>query len=320
MFEQRVAATAAVRFQYAVAGDGLPVVLLPGGGGWRPTFDDMITRLSAGHRVYAMDPPGQGGTRVTDPGFGYDVDAIAWSVGEFLDAVGLPAAAFVGHSWGGGFALRLAQLHPDRVSGLALLAPAGLDVADVWEFRLLRRALIGELATRFTSPAAVRHMMRKSFAHPDRMPAGDLLREVAQQLRSGPGAAALRRDLLRVERRVRWSDTERDLDRVRCPTLILWGDRDRYLPVRLLITFARRMPTAEIHTLRGCGHSVHDDCPEQTYPLLTRFLAAAGPHPVTPGPARPTATATPRGATPCVGRRSARPVRAARSAGWRCPG
>lgn len=275
MSELRVAATAGVRFQYAVAGDGPPVVLLPGSGGWRLTFDDMTERLSAHHRVYALDPPGQGGTRVDSPAFGYDVDAIARSIADFLDAVGLPAATFVGHSWGGGFALRFAQLHPERVSRLALLAPAGLDVTDVWEFRLLRLPLVGELATRFTSPASVRHMMRKSFAHPARIPNEGLLREAARQLRSDPSAAALRRDMLRVERAVRWADTERELDQVRHPTLILWGDRDRYLPVRLLDRFARRLPTADIHTLRGCGHSLHDDCPELVYPMLTRFLSSA---------------------------------------------
>jgi pimeloyl-ACP methyl ester carboxylesterase len=275
MVEQRVADTPAVRFRYAVAGAGPPVVLVPGSGGWQLTFDDMIGRLSAGYRVYAVDPPGQGGTRVMDAGFAYDADAIARSLGDFLDAVGLPAATFVGHSWGGGFALRFAELDPHRVNRLALLAPGGLDVPDVWEFRLLRLPLLGELATRFTSTASVRHMLRKSFVHPDRMPDRDLLREAAEQLRSAPDAAALRRDLLRAERGVRWTDTELDLDQVTCPTLIIWGDRDRYLPHRLLDRFADRLPDAEIHTLPGCGHSVHDDCPGRTYPLLDRFLAAA---------------------------------------------
>jgi pimeloyl-ACP methyl ester carboxylesterase len=59
---------------------------------------------------------------------------------------------------------------------------------------------------------------------------------------------------------------------VRCPTLILWGERDRYLPVGLLEKFSRRLPAAEIHTFPACGHSLHDDCPEQAYPLLNRFL------------------------------------------------
>ena len=69
----------------------------------------MLGRLSSGYRVHALDPPGQGGTQVVDAGFGYDVDAIARSLGDFLGTVGLPTAAFVGHSWGGGFALRLAD-------------------------------------------------------------------------------------------------------------------------------------------------------------------------------------------------------------------
>jgi pimeloyl-ACP methyl ester carboxylesterase len=272
--EQHSLDTPAVRFRYAVAGDGPPVVLVPGSGGWKLTFDRLINALSDRHRVFAVDPPGQGGTRVVDPAFGYDADSVARSLGDFVDAVGLPTAAVVGHSWGGGFALRLAQLQPERVSALALLAPGGLDVADVWEFRLVRRPVIGEVATRYASTTSVRHMLLKSFVHPDRVPGEDLLREAAQQMRSGPGAAALRRDLLRVERAVRWADTERDLDRVRCPTLILWGERDRYFPVRLLSRFTGRLRGVEAHTLANCGHSLHDDCPEQVYPLLTRFLTA----------------------------------------------
>jgi pimeloyl-ACP methyl ester carboxylesterase len=215
---------------------------------------------------------------VLDPGFGYDVDAIAHALAGLLDALELRSAPLVGHSWGGGFALRLAQLHPDRVQRLALLAPGGLDVADVWEFRLLRQPVIGELATRFASAASLRHMMRKSFAHPDRIPSGTALREAARMMRSAPDAAALRRDMLRVERQVRWTDTERDLHQVLCPTLILWGDRDRYLPVRLLDRFTRRLPDVESHVLPGCGHSLHDDCPDKVYPRLTGFLTPGANH------------------------------------------
>jgi pimeloyl-ACP methyl ester carboxylesterase len=100
--EQRTLDTPAVRFRYAVAGDGPPVVLVPGAGEWKLSLDRMITELSGRHRVFAVDPPGQGDTRVVDPVFGYDADAIARTLGDFLDAVGLPAAVVVGHSWGGG--------------------------------------------------------------------------------------------------------------------------------------------------------------------------------------------------------------------------
>lgn len=267
--------TASVRFRYTVAGSGSPVVLLPGSGGWQLTFDVLLRTLASSHTVYAVDPPGQGGTRVSNPRFGFNTDDIADALAQFLSGVELPSAAIVGHSWGGGFALRLAQRHPNRVDRLALLAPAGLAVQDIWEFRALRWPGVGEVAVRFTSTATVRHMLRKSFANPHRMPDIRLISAAAKQLRCGPDAAHLRRDLLRVERAVDWSSTERDLAQVTCPTLILWGDRDRYLPVNLLARFTAKLPHAEAHIVTGAGHSLHDDATEQAYPLLAKFLAPA---------------------------------------------
>lgn len=276
MMRHGIATTERISFGYVQAGSGSPVLLLPGAGGWQLTFDALVTELAASHTVYALDPPGQGGTRVVDNAFEYDVDAIAHSIGDFLDAVGLSTVALVGHSWGGGFALRFAELHPERVNRLALLAPAGIDVPDVWEFRLLRVPVVGELATRFTSVASMRHLMRKSFAHRDRMPSDRLIREAARAMRVGRDPAWLRRDLLRVERTVDWADTERDLPLVVSPVLILWGERDRYFPVRLLERFAGRLPDVRAQVLAGAGHSLHDDCPEQANPLLTTFLAEQG--------------------------------------------
>ncbi|MBA9002807.1 pimeloyl-ACP methyl ester carboxylesterase [Actinomadura cellulosilytica] len=67
---------------------------------------------------------------------------VARSIGSFLDAIGLERTAIVGHSWGGGFALRFGELHPDRVTRLALIASGGLDVRDAWEFRMARLPIV----------------------------------------------------------------------------------------------------------------------------------------------------------------------------------
>ena len=263
--------TAMASFRYARTGTGPPVLLLPGSGGWRLTFHTMAAVLAQRHTVFALDPPGQGLTEVLDPGFGYDADAIPRSIAGFLDAVGLERTAIVGHSWGGGFALRFAQLYPARVTRLALLAPGGLDVKDIWEFRLLRLLVVGGLAVRLTSMASVRHLLRKSFVHRERI-SDDLIGEVVGELRSGRNRAARRTDMLRVERSVSWVDTESDLHLVRAPMLLLWGSKDRYFPVRLIDRFITRLPTVEHHVLPDCGHLLHDDCPEQTYALLSPFL------------------------------------------------
>lgn len=254
-----------VRFHYVRTGTGSPVLLIPGSGGWRVTFDAMAPRLSSRHTVYAVDPPGQSLTEVVDSAFPYGADGIAESIGAFLDAVGVPRVAIVGHSWGGGFALRFAELHPERVSRLALIAPGGLDVKDVWEFRLLRIPFLGELAASLTPTAAVRHLLRKSFAHKDRVP--DHL--IAEAVRLGRARTT---EMLRVERTVRWAETERDLHLVETPVLLLWGSLDRFFPVHLVERFTSRLPAVESHVLENCGHSLHDDCPDRTYALLLPFL------------------------------------------------
>jgi pimeloyl-ACP methyl ester carboxylesterase len=110
-------------------------------------------------------------------------------------------------------------------------------------------------------------MLRKSFLHRERIPEA-LVDDGVREMRSGINRSARLTDLLMVERSVSWADTEGDLRLVHAPTLLLWGAKDRYFPPRLLERFTTRLPTVEHHVLSDCGHSVHDDCPEQTYALL----------------------------------------------------
>ncbi|MFI6786816.1 alpha/beta fold hydrolase [Nonomuraea sp. NPDC050383] len=260
--------TRQVRFQYTRAGSGPPVLLIPGSGGWKLTFHAMMRRLARHHTVYALDPPGQGATEIANPLFPDGTDAIVDSIVEFLDAVSLRHVAVVGHSWGGGFALRLAELHPERVTRLALIAPGGLDVKDVWEFRLMRLPILGDLAVRLVSKTSLRHMLRKSFVHRDRLPDDDLVDEAVKAIRTGSRSLAM----LRIERAVSWIETERDLHLVDVPVLLLWGERDRYFPVSLIDRFTTRLTSVAAHVLPDAGHSLHDDSPEHTYALLEPFL------------------------------------------------
>ncbi|WP_312873113.1 alpha/beta fold hydrolase [Kibdelosporangium persicum] len=265
--------TTAARFHYARAGTGPPVLLLPGAGGWKLTFQAMIGALAQHHTVYALDPPGQGRTEIRDRTFPFGVDAIARSIGGFLEAVGVTRTAIVGHSWGGGFALRFAELYPERVVRLALIAPAGIDVKDPWEFRFARLPLVGDLAVLFMTATAVRHMLRKSFTHQEHVPI-DRVDEFLRTIRSPHRRAARLSDMLRVERSVQWRTTEQHLDLVEAPVLLMWGTDDRYFPVRLIERFTTRLPTVDAHVLPHGGHSLHDDLPEQTLALLTPFLTA----------------------------------------------
>lgn len=270
--DRKTLRTRSVRFTYAMTGSGPAVMLVPGSGGWELTFHRMISLLAESHTVYAVDPPGQGGSRVIDPNFAADADGVATSLAEFAGAAGLASVTVVGHSWGGGFALRLAESHPKLVERLALLAPAGAAVKDVWEFRALRMRFVGDVAARLTSTKTVRHMMRKSFSNPALMPAPALMRAAAREMRTSP---SLRHDMLAIERGVRWNDTERELASVECPVLILWAANDRYLPPETLDRLRAGLPNAVTHVISQAGHAVHDDSPDAVYPKLMEFLGSS---------------------------------------------
>jgi 4,5:9,10-diseco-3-hydroxy-5,9,17-trioxoandrosta-1(10),2-diene-4-oate hydrolase len=115
-------------------------------------------------------------------------------------------------------------------------------------------------------------MLRKSFAHRDRVPehrVGDFVR----MLRSSHHRAVRLSQMLRVERSIRWTDTEQDLPLVTVPVLLLWGSEDKFFPVRLIERFVARLPTVDAHVVGGGGHSLHDDCSQETLALLAPFLA-----------------------------------------------
>jgi pimeloyl-ACP methyl ester carboxylesterase len=116
--------------------DGPPVVLLPGGGATATVWWGVADALADTHRVCAVDVIGDRGRSVYDgePVRG-EADLMRW-LDETLDALGVPGAAVVGHSYGGWLAARYALHAPHRVNRLALLDPTGVLSRNRLAFRL----------------------------------------------------------------------------------------------------------------------------------------------------------------------------------------
>jgi pimeloyl-ACP methyl ester carboxylesterase len=109
----------------------------PGSGAdWRQVADRLPSRL----QVVALDRPGYGASRRSAGSFGYNARAV---VAE-LDAQGIERAVLVGHSYGGGVALAVAQLAPERAEALVLLASIGPGCLTGWD-RLLAAPVAGEV-------------------------------------------------------------------------------------------------------------------------------------------------------------------------------
>jgi pimeloyl-ACP methyl ester carboxylesterase len=103
-----------------------PLVLLPAANHAWGDYRPVLERFAGERRVAALDWPGFGNSDRPAPAiYSYSAASYAALLAPWLDALGMARAVFIGNSVGGAAALRLALEQPQRVAGLALVAPAG---------------------------------------------------------------------------------------------------------------------------------------------------------------------------------------------------
>ena len=243
-----------------------------------------LPALARTRRVYAPDLPGSG-----DNAKGADVSPASLErfASQFLDAAGVGRAAVVGSSLGGLVALRLALSEPSRVSALALVASSGLGRAVNLGLSALVVPGYGDLAIAWggtRSGAAQRARARAGllFARPGRAPRA----WVSEQYRLArtPGFLAAQLAALRGEldpfgqREILLGR----LHRLAMPTLVVWGERDRILPVTQARAALARLPNGSLEIIPDCGHLPHVEWPDRFVRALDGFLGheeARGPTP-----------------------------------------
>src|SRR5262249_50204559 len=151
-------------------------------------------------------------------------------------------AALVGHSLGGAIALRLALRRPADVSALVLAASAGLSVGNVWGRQLLSlfsTVRPGRVAAHGRSLVARSNLLRRlvfgvvSVADP-----GALTDEAVEGFLA---AQLLHTDVDGAWQALRVDDPREELDRIRCPVLVLWGAADVQLPLDDAFEYTRRL-------------------------------------------------------------------------------
>jgi pimeloyl-ACP methyl ester carboxylesterase len=219
--------------RFTVAGSGDPVVLVHGLAGSRRWWSPLMPALAVHRSVYALNLPRP--SRRTPPS--------SWStwLASWLDCVGLERADVVGHSLGGIVVAEFAAVYPGRIRRLVLVAPAGIPCG---------RGLLGRA---FPLAGALADL------------GGWLPMVVGDALRAGPVAVA--RAITFVSTR----DMRAELSGVQAPTLLLWGDRDRLVPVRVADEWHRILHASRIVYV-SCGHVPMLEVPEKISAEILTFL------------------------------------------------
>jgi pimeloyl-ACP methyl ester carboxylesterase len=246
-----------VRVHHVEAGSGSPVVLLHGGSGGGANWFRVLGPLSQHYRVLAPDLPGFGLSDAVEPQRPLGQMAAA-ALERWLEHCQLRDVAVVGTSFGGLAAARLAQ-RTRRVTRLLLLDAAGLGrgihptvrmaasspVAS-WTVRPSRRGtteLFRRLLTSDRSElTADQQELLVDYLFASSAVAGTAYLKTTLRLFCGPRG---QREVLSVA----------ELSALTLPVAVIWGERDRLLPVRHARRASAALPDATLDILTGVGHS-----------------------------------------------------------------
>jgi epoxide hydrolase 4 len=273
-----------VRLHYVEAGRGPLVLLLHGFPefwfGWRLQIAPLA---AAGFRVVAPDLRGYNLSSRPAGVAAYTSSVLADDASGLISQLGATTATLVGHDWGGTVAWYTAMKHPEVVDRLAILDAAhprrllqGLhhprQLQRSWYFFFFATPSIPEHVVRARHWHFLRHFLR------DATPPYTQ-RELASYVDawSQPGASSGMINYYRASVREPQKRVEAAIRPISAPTLVIWGERDRYLGPSLAEPAKEDVPNQRVERIADASHWVHHDAAERVNQLLIDFLKPAGP-------------------------------------------
>jgi len=242
---------------------GTPLVLIHGLGDRAEAWAAQIPALAAaGFHVYVPDLLGYG--RSDKPDIVYTIPLEVSTIYDSMRAVGLQHADVAGWSMGGWIAAKLTLDHPELVERLVLEDSAGIRFDAKFP---------GDLFTP-TDEAGLRQLEEWLSPRPIQMPhyvARAAIRRLQRQAHIVQGSLdsmETGKDLL-----------DNRLGNIRQPTLIVWGDADRLLPIAIGQEMHRDIPDSVLATITGCGHLAPRECARPVLDATIPFLNANPPMP-----------------------------------------
>lgn len=256
--------------RYAVRGEGLPLVFVHGTPFSSYVWHRVLPYFAESHRVYCFDLLGYGQSEQRenqDVSLGVQSELLA----QLLDHWELECPDMVAHDFGGATALRTHLLNGKDYRSLTLIDPVALapwGSPFVQHVRLHEAAFSGIPAYIHQTIVStyVRGAIRRSIADSELAPyVQPWLGDVRQ--------AAFYRQIAQMDERYTEEVSSRYLE-VRCPTLILWGEDDQWIPVERGRQLQRAIPGSRLCTIANAGHLVQEDAPEAIVAALLGFLPA----------------------------------------------
>lgn len=263
---------AGARLYYYAAGTrgaGNPVVFLHGFPTSSHLWNDVVPLMPAGHRLVVLDLLGFGRS---DRPLGRDLSLLghAERVLGLMDALGITRACIVGHDVGGGIAQVMATRWPQRVSHLCLIDSVAFDAWPPREVKLARAMLP---LTRHLPPAWLLSIVRRDLCrgYTDEARCVGSIDRYVKPFASPDGRDAFVSHVNALDP----SETlalEPRLGGIVCPTSILWGEGDPFIPSTVAKRLHAAIPGSTLEVLPGARHFLPEEAPERVAEAVERLI------------------------------------------------
>jgi pimeloyl-ACP methyl ester carboxylesterase len=266
---------APIKLFYTDQGEGPPLLLIHGFGTNTFTWRHVAPDLTRDHRVITVDLKGFGKSdKPLDERYAAadQADLLA----QMIEEQNLHDLTLVGHSYGGGIALLLALQDDDRVKGriakLVLLDTIAYPQTVPTFFKMLDMPMVSQIGVRAVpSSFQVEVALRIAYFDDDKIEAAEV-DAYSEPLQTAAGKHAM----IHSARQIVPPDLESISARygsITLPTLILWCDHDRIVPLDVGLKLRRTMPNSKLRIISECGHMPQEEQPASVLSQIRLFLA-----------------------------------------------
>ncbi len=231
------------------------LLILPGWGGTIESWQNFSNLAKNDWQAICLELPCFG--KEPCPKEIWGVEDYAKFVSQKIKDLNLIKPVLLGHSFGGQVAAYVAATSPQLISRLILSGASVLRPK-----RNFKRAIFGAIAK--TGKVFFSLPLIKNFSAP--------ARKYLYKLADSPDYSSTKGLEREIFKKIIGQDLTEELKKIKTPTLIIWGDRDSYVPLSSGKTIAALIPNSRLEIIPGGKHGLHLQMPEKLYSIIKNFL------------------------------------------------
>ena len=258
-------------------GAGPPALFVHGFGSSKYTWRAVCAGLADVFSYHAIDLPGAGESPVP-PSFGFSLEDLSDVVARYIVANDLKSLTIVSSSLGAAITfmaiLRNFPSLAPRISSLCVIDGACYPQRFPFFIELLRWPIVTKLSDGSDPPQEMAEFLARTVLGYLLFDASRITEERAQEYAGYITSRENRRAIGKIARALDMAVLSRYvplLKTIKMPTLIIWGNEDRVVPVANGRRLERDLPNAQMSVIERCGHLPQEERPEDVIALMRRY-------------------------------------------------